>query len=99
MALPTGRSQKRIEREVLVELAFPGPSQQKETALAQNVSSRGIRVTTEHSWHPGETILLSSPETGVHTQARVVYCQPLESGRFAIGLELFEPVKSWTKPH
>lgn len=99
MAVPGGRSQKRVRKEVVVELTLPGPSQHKETALAQNVSSRGIRVATDHSWRPGDTILLSSPETGAHAEARVVYCQPLGNERFAIGLELVQPVKSWTKPH
>jgi len=40
-------------------------------------------------------VLLSSPECGVRTQARVVYCQPVENNRFAVGLELL-PAGEWT---
>ena len=85
MAVPTGRSDKRIAKEVAVELARPDHLQLKETAITQNVSARGIRVATEHLWRPGDGVLLSSPESTFHGQARVVYCQ---NDRFAVGLEL-----------
>ncbi len=99
MPLPTGRSDRRIPKEVAVELARPDASQRKETAIAQNVSTRGMRVATEHVWCPGDPVLLSSPESGVRTQARVVYCQRMENNRFAVGLELLAPLGEWTKPH
>ena len=88
MSLPTGRSDRRITKEVAVELARLDASLRRETAIAQNVSARGMRVATEHVWLPGDHVLLSSPESGVRTQARVVYCQRMENNRFAIGLEL-----------
>ena len=99
MAMPTGRSDKRITKEGAVELARPDASQLKETAIAQNVSARGMRVTTEHIWRPGDGVLLSSPESGIRTQARVVYCQRMENNRFAVGLELLARLGEWTKPH
>jgi PilZ domain-containing protein len=99
MSLPTGRSDRRIPKEVAVELARPDASQPRETAIAQNVSTRGMRVATEHVWRAGDTVLLSSPESGVRTQARVVYCQRMENNRFAVGLELLAPLGEWTKPH
>ena len=92
MAVPTGRSDKRIAKEVAVELARVDHLQLKETATTQNVSARGIRVATEHLWRSGDRVLLSSPESTFHSQARVVYCQRLENNRFAVGLELFAPV-------
>ncbi|SRR6266478_3151021 len=99
MSLPTGRSDRRIAKEVAVELARPDASQRRETAIAQNVSARGMRVATEDVWLPGDRALLSSPESGVRTQARVVYCQRMENNRFAVGLELLAPLREWTKPH
>jgi PilZ domain-containing protein len=99
MSLPTGRSDRRISKEVAVELARPDASQRRETAIAQNVSARGMRVATEHVWLPEDHVLLSSPESGVCTQARVVYCQRMENNRFAVGLELLAPLGEWTKPH
>jgi hypothetical protein len=92
MGMPTGRSDKRITKQAVVELALPDASQFKEAAIAQNMSARGMRVATEHAWHPGDRVLLSSPESGFRTQARVVYCQRLENNKFAVGLELLAPL-------
>jgi hypothetical protein len=52
----------------------------KERALTENVSSRGIRVATEHEWKPGDPVLLISMQDDLCCQARVVYCKPLEKG-------------------
>jgi len=93
MAVPTRRSDKRIPKEVMVELNLPDASQRKEVAIAQNVSARGMRVATEHVWRPGDSVLLSSPEFSFRTQARVVYCQRLENNMFAVGLELLTPLR------
>ena len=86
-------------KEAPVELACPDASQRKETAIAQNVSARGMRVATEDVWLPGDPVLLNSPESGVRTQARVVYCQRMENNKFAVGLELLAPLGKWAKPH
>jgi PilZ domain-containing protein len=98
MAVLSGRTQKRIAKAVVVELTH-SESQPREKAVAQNVSSHGMRVATEHVWPPGDKVLLRSGEVGISTQARVVYCQHLGHQRFAIGLEFFEPVKNWSKSH
>jgi len=42
-------------------------------------------------------VLLSSPELGIHTEARVVYCQRVEKKKYAIGPELLSPEKEWSK--
>ena len=99
MAMPTGRSDKRIMKEAPVELACPDASQRKETAIAQNVRTRGMRVVTEHVRRSGGRVLLSSPVSGIRTQARVVYCQRMENNRFAVGLELLAPLGVCTEPH
>jgi len=97
MALPSGRCDKRFRKDVVVELVRPDASELKEVALVQNVSARGVRVATQQTWRPGDNVLLSSPESGVRTQARVVYCQRLENNRFAVGLELSAPLGEWAK--
>jgi hypothetical protein len=99
MGMPTGRSDKRITEQAVVELALPDASQFKEAAITQNMSARGMRVATEHVWLPGESILLSSPESGFRIRARVVYCQRLENNKFAVGLELLAPRGKWAKPN
>jgi PilZ domain len=97
MAMPRGRCDKRISKEVVVELVRSDAPEPKEVALVQNVSARGVRVATQQTWHPGDNLLLSSPESGFQTQARVVYCQRLENNRFAVGLELSAPPGEWAK--
>ncbi len=47
-----------------------------------------MRVATEHVWRPGDSVQLSSLESGFRTQARVVYCQRVENNKFTVGLEL-----------
>jgi hypothetical protein len=91
--VPTGRTQKRIAKELVVELARPDASVPQETATAQNISERGMRVVTEHIWRPGDLVVLSSPRTGLRTQARVVYCQRLEITGFALGLKLSKSIE------
>jgi hypothetical protein len=97
MALPSGRCDKRFRKEVVVELVRPDAPEPKEAAVVQNVSARGVRVATEQTWHPGDNVLLSSPESGFPTQARVVYCQRLGNNRFAVGLEVSTPLGEWAK--
>jgi hypothetical protein len=97
--MPTGRSDIRITKEVAVELARPDDPQLKETAMAQNVSARGMQIATEDVWLPGDLVLLSSPESGFRTEACVVYCKRMENNRFAVGLELLAPLGEWAKPH
>src|SRR5258708_29017327 len=97
MAVPHGRSDKRVTKEVMVELARPDDPRLKETAIAQNVSARGLRVATERVWRPGDHVLISSLESGLRTQARVVYCQRMKNNRFAVGLELLSPAEKRNK--
>jgi len=99
MAVPTGRSDTRTAKVVAVELARPDASQLRVMAIAQNVSARGMRIATEDVWLPGDAVLLRFPESGIRTQARVVYCQRVENNKFAVGLELLAPLGQWTKPH
>jgi hypothetical protein len=97
MAVQTGRSHKRITKHVAVELVrsdalqTPDAPHTKETAIAQNVSTRGMRVATEHAWRQGDRVLLTSSR-GFRARARVVYCQRMKNNKFAVGLELLAPV-------
>jgi hypothetical protein len=99
MAARAGRSRPRIAKSAAVELGHPDTSQLREEAVAENVSAGGIRVATEHVWGVGSIVLLTSPELGIHTEARVVYCQRVDKEKYAVGLELLSPEKEWTKPN
>jgi PilZ domain len=97
MAVPTGRSDKRIPKKMAVELVPPDAPHVKEAATAQNVSARGMRVTTEHVLHPGKSVVLSHPQSGFRIKARVIYCQRIEKDEFAVGLELEASPGEWAE--
>ena len=86
------RSRDRIAKEIPVHLASLSQTGASETGHSENLSSRGLRVTTEHAWRTGEQALVSSSEGGLSAEARVVYCEFL-GDRFAVGLELFKPAE------
>ena len=91
MALQAGRSDKRIRQQAAVELVRSDDPQLKETGIIQNRSARGMRVETKRAWRQGERVQLA--DSGSRSDARVVYCQPLENNRFALGLEILGPPK------
>lgn len=93
MAASDIRSHPRIPKNLQLDLVRTDGTQIKETALAQNVSASGARVATEKIWRPGERVLLNPHDTGASAPARVVYCQRLENGNFAVGLELLQAGK------
>ena len=98
MHVPTGRYEKRTARAVTVEVLRLDESQPDKRAVTENVSPRGARVVTELICAPGKHVLVTAPEEGVKSLARVVYCQRVESSKFAIGLQLVVRVEEWGKP-
>jgi hypothetical protein len=90
MLLPTGRSYKRIRKEVPVEIESADPSKSKGKGISENISPRGIRVAAEQVWRPGDNVIVHFWLAGEPMHARVVYCQKLENEKFAIGMELVE---------
>jgi hypothetical protein len=97
--MSNGRSEKRIARSVRVEVCLPDKPKCNERLLTENVSAHGARVLMEQKLQPGDRVLVSSPREGVRSQARIVYCQCVSEGRFAVGLELTGRVEPWTKPY
>jgi hypothetical protein len=98
MQVPTGRYEKRTARAVTVEVLRLDESQPDKRAVTENVSPRGARVVTELICAPGKHVLVTAPEEGVKSLARVVYCQRVESTKFAVGLQLVVRVEEWGKP-
>jgi hypothetical protein len=97
--MSNGRSEKRIARSVRVEVCLPDKPKRNERLLTENVSAHGARVLMEQKLQPGDRVLVSSPREGVRSQARIVYCQCVSEGKFAVGLELTGRVEPWTKPY
>ena len=89
------RGEERITKEVAVLLAGHVDTPGVEQTLTENVSTSGARVKTTRQWAPKEQLLIGSSSVRVMSLARVVYCEPLEGGCFAIGVEFLEPTGQW----
>jgi hypothetical protein len=99
MHVPSGRYEKRTARAVTMELLRLDESQaKKDEAITENVSPRGAHIVTDWNCAPGRHVLVTAPEEGVKSLARVVYCQPVDSTQFAVGLQLVVWVEEWGKP-
>ena len=97
--MSSGRSEKRIARTVSLEVCLQNELKLNENTLTENVSAHGARVLVEQKWQPGQRVLVTSPKEGVRSQARIVYCQRVAAGRFAVGLELAGRVEPWAKAY
>jgi PilZ domain-containing protein len=97
--MSNGRSEKRIARTVSLEVCLENELKLSEKTLAENVSAHGARVLLEQKLQPGQRVLVRSPKEGVRSEARIVYCQCVDGGRFAIGLELTGRVERWAKAY
>lgn len=58
----------------------------REVAVTENVSACGIRAVSRSPWRLGESIVVELPKPRGPVSARVVYCLPLEGGRYVSGL-------------
>ena len=83
-----GRSERRLPKVLAAELSRPDECEPKEMTFTENVSPRGARVTTVRRWQPGTRVLVAFRQNGVPSQGSIVYCQRVESGDFAVGLDL-----------
>ena len=100
MHVPTGRYEKRTTRAVTIEFlrldeSHLDESQLIKSAVTEDVSPRGARIVTDSNCAPGKHLLVSAPKEGVKSLARVVYCQRLESIKFAVGLQFVVRVEEW----
>ncbi len=102
MHVPTGRYEKRTTRAVTIEFlrldeSHLDESQLIKSAVTEDVSPRGARIVTDWNCAPGKHLLVSAPKEGVKSLARVVYCQRLESTKFAVGLQFVVRVEEEKK--
>jgi hypothetical protein len=92
---PDGRIEKREPLAVPIYLTRLRESQTFEKGLTENVSARGARVVTWHSWRPGDQPQFTTPSSEFHLSARVVYCHPVRQDHFSVGLEFCESSSQW----
>lgn len=93
MRLPSGRTEDRAAVAVPVYLIPLNASPLSEVAHTEefvhteNVSPRGTRVIASKAWQMGKPALVRSAEGQFEWTGRVVYCERLPDGKFAVGLE------------
>jgi len=87
MRLPAGRMEDRAAINVPVRLIPPDNSPHTEFAHTENVSMHGARVIASELWHTGKSALVRSEAGQFEWTGRVVYCQRLPNGKFAVGLQ------------
>jgi hypothetical protein len=101
MPTRTGRVEKRIHREMPVQISRArsfGFTDLIAKATTENVSSRGIRVLTRRALLPHERLLVAAlVGSETPTLARVVYCQPLAGELFGLGLQFEEEKRRWCR--
>jgi PilZ domain len=97
--MSSGRSEKRIAMTVSVEVCLVDDPTLKERTLTENVSAHGVRVLMQRSLRTKQQAVVISPNEGLWSRAKVVYCQRAAEDSFAVGLELSTRVESWAKAY
>ena len=92
------RADKRTPIKVVVDLASLDVRTPAQEGVTENVSARGARVVTSRPWQPNDRLNLRSLLGDFRSRARVVYCQSLKNGSYALGLQLFAAVGHWRSP-
>ena len=82
-----GRAEKRIRLVVPLEVSKLQYPSDAETTVTENISSIGARVLSWRPMEPNERLMIRFLELNLRTQARVVYCERLRHGQFAVGLQ------------
>jgi hypothetical protein len=95
MSLRSGRLEKRIEVAIPLQISTILDPNTAERTMTENVCSLGIRVLTEHARELNERLMISSLRGDLRRLARVVYCQRLPDGHFAVGLQFQGSSVKW----
>lgn len=92
------RTDTRTPMQVTVDLASLDVRTPAQKGVTENVSPRGARVVTTKPWQVNEPLDLRSLLGNFRSRARVVYCQQLGEGSFAVGLQLLAATGYWKSP-
>jgi hypothetical protein len=97
MPMRSGRLEKRTRLAIPVKISTLREPSAGERSTTENICSLGIRVLVRHARKLDERLLIKSADGELETGARVVYCERLLDGRFALGLEFHGEVTTWLK--
>jgi len=80
------RKQPRTPERFLMQISAVRDPLLTDLASVENLSPRGVRVTSERAWELGTHVDVKSRAVGLTARARVVYCQAVNAKTFAVGL-------------
>ncbi len=89
------RLEERIPLKVRVDLCSLDVRRRGHEGLTENVSTHGARVVSGNPWKRNDRLNLWCLPGDFRARARVVYCEPLGSNSFAIGLQLLASAGQW----
>jgi hypothetical protein len=90
-----GRREKRSPKKFVVLLSNGTKPVVTECASTENATANGARVRTVRPWKQDTRVLVKSSLAELRARARVVYCQTLPDGTFAVGLEFLARADRW----
>jgi hypothetical protein len=96
MPLRSGRLEKRIEVAIPLQISTILDPDAAERTATENVCSLGIRILTDHARELNERLIISSLKGDLRRLVRVVYCQRLPEGHFAVGLQFQGSAVKWS---
>jgi len=96
MPARSGRLEKRIPLAVPLQISSVLDPAAAEQTTTENVCSLGVRVLTQRARELNERLMISSFMGDLRTFARVVYCQRLPNGHFAVGLQFQRQGVDWS---
>lgn len=91
----SGRIEKRIVVSLPIEVASLQDPASSERTLTENVSPLGVRALLRRARDRNERVIVTSLASNEQAPARVVYCQRLSGGGFAVGLEFQGTFPEW----
>ena len=89
-----GRKQPRAPERFLMQISAVHDPLLTYLASVENLSPRGVRVTSGRSWELGSHVEVKSRVVELTARARVVYCQPVDAKTFAVGLNFLMQTKA-----
>ena len=89
------RKEKRDPEKLQVLISRMAGPLLIECASTDNVSSHGMRVRTDRAWKQDTFMIIRSSEYELWARGKIIYCQALPDGTFAIGLQLVARTGDW----
>jgi hypothetical protein len=97
MPMRSGRLERRTRLALPVRISSLEEPSAGERSTTENICSLGIRVLVRRARELNERLSIKSADGELEADGRVVYCQRLFDGRFALGLEFHAGGSNWLK--